>query len=108
MVEAAVVALGVAVGVLGAVPPALLFEQALRKARPVSVAAGLAGIMVSFVMLSVAVFVVWLTSRKDVLVFGTAEASSFLLVWVVEALRAWRGAQQGVAPRERNRGESTR
>lgn len=93
MVEAAVVALGVAVGVLGAMPPALLFEQALRKVRPVSVAAGLLSIMVSFAMLSAAVFVVWLASCKDVLVFGAAEASSFLLVWVVEAARAWRDAQ---------------
>ena len=108
MVEAPVVAMGVAIGLLGAVPPAFLFEQALRKVRPVSVATGLASIMVSFVMLSVAVFAVWIASRKDVLAFGTAEAASFLLVWVIEAWRGWRDAQRGTGSGERKRGESTR
>lgn len=97
MGEAAVVALGLVVGVLGAVPPAALFEQALKGTRPVSVFAGLASIMVSFAMLAAAVFVVWLVSQANVLLFGAAEAGSFLLVWAAEATRAWRDAQHGTS-----------
>ena len=97
MGEAAVVALGLAVGVLGAVPPAVLFEQALRGTRSVIVYAGLSSIMVSLAMVDVAVFVVRLVSQANVLLFGVAEAGSFLLVWVAEATRAWRDAQHGTS-----------
>lgn len=99
--------MGSVIGVIGALPPALLFELALRNDQRVNVAVGLASILISFIMLSVAVFVIWLAARGLVLPFGVAEAASFLLVWAVEAWRAWRDAQSGASPRERNRGEST-
>ena len=83
---------GSVLGLVGAFPPALLFELALRKSRPVHVAAGLVSIMVSFALLTGALIVVWLVARGDVLVFGCAEAASFLLVWACEAWRAWRDA----------------
>lgn len=86
------VVVGALAGLAGAFPPALLFELALRKARPVDVATGLAGIMVSFMLLLLALIVVRLVSRRDVLVFGCAEVASFLLVWAIEAWRAWRDA----------------
>ncbi len=82
--------MGSVIGIIGALPPAFLFELALRKDQRVNVAVGLASILISFIMLSVAVFVIWLAARELVLPFGTAEAVSFLFVWVVEAWRAWR------------------
>ncbi|MBR3157493.1 MAG: hypothetical protein IKG18_09100 [Atopobiaceae bacterium] len=95
-------------GVLGALPPALLFERALRGSRPVGVTFGLASIMLAFTVHVCSVFAVWIVSREDVLFFGAAEAISFLLVWVVEAVRAWRDAQRGAGPGERKSGESSR
>lgn len=99
--------LGALIGVIGALPAAYLFEQALRGTKSVSVAAGLASIIISFVMLSGATFAVWAITPHNVLCFGVAEAASFLLVWVVEAWRAWRDAHRAAGPGERNRGEST-
>ena len=99
--------LGALVGIVGALPPAYLFEQALKGTRSVSVAAGLASIFISFAMLSGVTFTVWATTPHNVLCFGVAEAASFLLIWVVEAWRAWRDAHRAAGPGERNRGEST-
>ena len=84
------ICVGAALGLVGSLPPAALFELALRKTRPVSVAAGFAG------------------ARTELLLFGCAEAASFLLVWAVEAWRAWRDANAPARPGERNSGESTR
>ncbi len=81
-------------GLVGALPPALLFERALRGSRPIEVASGLVSIMISFMLLSVALLIVAVVARKDVLVFGCAEVASFLLVWVIEAWRAWRDANE--------------
>ena len=102
-----VIMLGALIGIVGALPSAYLFEQALRGTRSVSVAAGLASIFISFAMLSGAIFVVWVITPHNVLCFGVAEAASFLLVWVVEAWRAWRDAHRATGAGERNRGEST-
>lgn len=102
------VAFGSVIGIVSSVPSAFLFEQALKKVRPVSVAAGLASIMVSFVMMSAAILVVKVTSPNDVLLFGVTAVASFLLLWAIEAIRAWQDAQRGASPRERKRGESTR
>lgn len=99
---------GFVFGILGALPSVVLFERALRKDRSVSVAVGLASIMVTFAVQSGSVLAVWLTSRADVLLFGAAEAVSYLFVWVVEAIRAWCDAQRGASPGERKSGESSR
>ena len=85
-----IVAMGSVLGIVGALPSAYLLERALRRDRAVSVAKGLVSIMVSFTILSVAIFVAWLAARERVLVFGVSIVASFLLVWVVEAWRAWR------------------
>ena len=85
-----IVVLGSVLGILGALPSAYLLERALRKDRAVSVAKGLASIMLSFAMLSGAIFAVWLAAREHVFVFGVSVVASFLLVWAVEAWRAWR------------------
>lgn len=108
MAEPIAIATGLIVGVIGSLAPAFLFEQALKGKQSPSVATGLAGIFVSYVMLVAAVFVVWLAAPSVVLSFGCAEVASFLLVWVVQAGRAWRAAQRSDSPRERKSGESTR
>jgi hypothetical protein len=102
------ICVGAALGLVGSLPPAALFELALRKTRPVSVAAGFVGIMASFTILVVALLAVWAVARTELLLFGCAEAASFLLVWAVEAWRAWRDANAPARPGERNSGESTR
>ena len=102
------IVVGFVFGVLGAFPAAILFERALRRSRPVSVAAGLASIFAAFAVHTCSILGVWLVSRADILLFGVAEAISFLLVWVVEAVRAWRDAQRGAGPGERKSGESSR
>ena len=45
------------VGVVGGVPAAILFEGALKRGARVSVAAGIASVMVSYLMLLVALLV---------------------------------------------------
>ncbi len=102
------VVLGSACGLIGALPSAFLLERALRKDSTPTVAGGIASIMVSFALLTCTILVAWLVSRRVVLVFGVAEVASFLLVWSIEAVRAWRDAQRGASPGERKRGEPTR
>jgi hypothetical protein len=101
------IAVGALLGVVGSVPTAYLFELALKKDRRVSVAAGLVSIMVSFALLAGALLVVWAASRESVLPFGCAEAVSLLLVWAVEAWRAWRDANAPASSGERKSGEPT-
>lgn len=102
------VVFGSFLGVVSTVPSALLFERAMGTGRPPSVAMGLASILGSFLVLAGAEYLVWTLARGDALAFGVSETASFLGVWVVEALRAWRDAQRGVAPGERKTGESAR
>lgn len=100
-------AIGIVLGLVGALPPALLFERALRKGH-VGVAAGLASIMASFMALTLSMLAVWWFARRHLLLFGCSEVGSFLLVWCIEAWRAWRDANVAVRTGERNSGESTR
>ncbi len=102
------VILGSVCGLLGALPSAVLLERALNRGHTPTVAGGIASILVSFVLLTCTMLVAWLVSRGMVLVFGVAEVASFLLVWSIEAVRAWRDAQRGASPGERKRGEPTR
>ena len=64
------ICVGAALGLVGSLPPAALFELALRKTRPVSVAAGFAGIMASFTILVVALLAVWAVARTELAVLG--------------------------------------
>ena len=99
---------GFVFGILGALPSVVLFERALRRSHPVSVAAGLVSILAALAVHTCSILVVWLMSRADVLFFGVAEVISFLLVWVVEAVRAWHDVQRDAGPGERKSGESSR
>lgn len=102
------IVMGSALGVVGALPMVVLLEQALGKRRTPTVADGLACVMITFVAMSCTILAVRVVSRDDVLLFGATEAFSFLLVWAIEAVRAWRDAQRGASPRERKSGEPTR
>ena len=79
-------------GLLGCVAPAALFERALRGDAPVSLAAGIAAVFASFMTLTVVLLVVYLVTSEHFLEFGIAMVASYLLLWVVEAARAWRAA----------------
>ena len=96
-------AAGTFVGVASCLPSAMLFERALKGSRAPSVAIGLVSMVVSFAMLVGALVVIRLVSQESVLVFGCAEAASFLMVWVVEAWRAWRSANGFSRPGERKK-----
>ncbi|QOY60764.1 hypothetical protein [Thermophilibacter immobilis] len=87
----AIVAGGIC-GLVGCVTPAVVFERALRPGTRVSMSAGIASIMVSFLVLSGVLLVVYLVTDTGLLEFGCAMVASFLLFWAVEALRAWRAA----------------
>lgn len=86
------------VGVVGCVPAAILFEGALRRGARVSVTAGIASVMVSYLMLLVALLVVYVVADgagDEFLVFACSMVALFLLFWAVEAVRAWRAANGG-------------
>ncbi len=108
MQGALAVVLGIVLGVVGALPSAVLLGWVLKEERHVSVAAGLVSTAISFATLSAALVVVWLVARELVLPFGISEATTFLLIWAVEAWRAWRDAQRSVRPGERKSGGSTK
>ena len=57
-----------------------------------SLAAGIAAVFASFMTLTVVLLVVYLVTSEHFLEFGTAMVASFLLLWGVEAARAWRAA----------------
>ena len=86
------IASGALFGLLGCVAPAALFERALRGGSEVSLAAGLAAVGASFLMLTVVLLAVYLFADAGFLEFGCALVGSFLLFWGVEAIRAWRAA----------------
>ena len=83
---------GALFGLVGCVAPAVLFERALRGSRAVSLAAGLAAVTVSFLTLTVVLLVVYTATNAGFLEFGCALVVSFLLFWGIEAIRAWRAA----------------
>ncbi|WP_078687194.1 hypothetical protein [Parafannyhessea umbonata] len=85
---------GAVCGLVGCAPTAFLFEVALKRGttQEASIARGLIAIAVSFTMLSVAVFVVYLVKREATLAFGCAVAVAFLAFWGIESVRACRDA----------------
>lgn len=95
MPHAQTILAGAVCALAGCVFPAYLFELALKGSTKVDVASGLAGILVSFVLLTLAEFAVYLVAAEEVLVFGCAMVATFLIFWSVEALRAWRAANGG-------------
>lgn len=80
---------GAACGIAGSIPPAVLLERVLKRGMRVKVAHGLASILVSFAFMSAALAVVRMVARSEILTFGVGMMASFLLLWGVEALRAW-------------------
>lgn len=83
---------GVICGCAGALPQAYLFEGALRGQESVSMARGVLSVLVSFATLTLLLLVVWLVAPEEELVFGGAMVSAYLVLWSIEAVRAWRSA----------------
>ena len=69
-----------------------VFERALKKGKRVSVGLGVASILASFLMLSLALLAVRVLAAEKVLPFGCAMVAAFLLFWAVEAVRGWMAA----------------
>lgn len=92
MGSATAVALGVLTGIAGSLAPALLFERALKGGTRVSVGAGLASIVASFLVLSAALLAVRVATSSGFVEYGCAVTATFLALWAVEAVRAWRAA----------------
>ncbi|WP_418827988.1 hypothetical protein [Paratractidigestivibacter sp.] len=104
------IAAGAFVGLTGCAFPAFLFERALKEGARVNMAAGLASIFSSFLLLSLALLAVFVAASQKLLVFGCAMVAAFLLFWAVEAIRAWKAAcaAQGPDSKGRDVSESTR
>lgn len=83
---------GIVCGIVGCLPQAFLFKRALKGNKGVRVALGLASVVASFVTLSLAILAAWVVAPGQTLAFGTVTVASFLLLWGVEAVRAWRAA----------------
>lgn len=93
---------GAACGLVGSIPPAILFEGVLKRGMRVKVARGLASILASFAFMSAALAVVRMVARDAVLVFGVAMMATFVLFWGAEALRAWAIGNEGPGSKGRN------
>lgn len=80
--------LGLALGVAGAQPAALLARRARRGIR-VSVGAGLFATLTSLMLLTVALGMGYMAMGASVLILALAMLAGFLGAWAVEAWRAW-------------------
>lgn len=97
----AYVALGIATGIAGSLPAGIPLALVMLRGRKFGVGVGLAGVAVSFALLSIAVFAVRAHQREMTLAFGAAMACSFLAVWAVGGLCALGDRPSG----HRNEGE---
>lgn len=100
MNQAFAIVLGAVCGVIGAIPSAVLFERANKRGtnHNVSVGAGLATTLVSFLLLSAAIYVAHLRARAYEAGFGIATVVAFLVVWGVESIRGLRAVQGSASP----------
>lgn len=100
MNQAFAIVIGAACGVVGTIPSVVLFERANKRGtnHSVSVGAGLASTLVSFLLLSAAIYVAHLWARAYELAFGVATVVAFLVVWGVESIRGLRAAQGSASP----------
>lgn len=86
------VILGIICGLAGALPPAYLFEVALKSNRA-NMAQGFVSLAASFVMLLTALMVVYVTIPATLISFTFALVITFLGFWTVMALRALKQAK---------------
>lgn len=93
---------GVVCALVGSLPPAVLLEGVLKQGMRARVAQGLVSILLSFGFMSVALMLVRMVSKSEILTFGVAMMASFLLFWGVEALRAWVVRRDGQGSEGRN------
>ena len=94
------IALGAVCGIVGAIPSGVLFERARKRGTKdsVSVEAGLASTMASFLFLSAAIYVAHLLMGDYDLWFGCSAVVVFLGFWGIESVKGWKAAQGPASP----------
>lgn len=94
MDAACAIVAGAVCGLAGSVPMAVPLERVFREGRQAkaSVVQGLAAVLLSFAMLSLALLVAHLAAPELTLAFGCAMMVAYLLFWAYESLRAWKDA----------------
>ena len=90
------IALGAVCGIVGAIPSGVLFERGTKDS--VSVEAGLASTMASFLFLSAAIYVAHLLMGDYDLWFGCSAVVVFLGFWGIESVKGWKAAQGPASP----------
>ncbi len=97
MPELSTILAGTICAAIGSLFPAILFEKALKEGirAKVNMALGLASIFSSFALLTAAQLAVYRFASEKFFAFSCAMVASFLLIWAVEAVRAWRVANSG-------------
>lgn len=97
MPELSTILAGAVCAIIGSLFPAILFEKALKEGirAKVNMALGLASIFSSFVLLTAAQLAVYRFASEKFFAFSCAMVASFLLIWAVEAARAWKAANAG-------------
>ncbi len=83
---------GIVCGLIGTAYPFALFVAAIKdgKNSSVNMASGLASILSSFLLLSLAELLVFSVAADQAMAFFLAMLMSFLLVWAGGAVWAWR------------------
>lgn len=82
------VAAGVAIALIGSCPVIWPLELGLRHDRRASIALGLVGVLVSFVMSSALLLAASMLLADDFAVGGVAYVAALTVLWLVEAIRA--------------------
>lgn len=81
---------GVAFGILGSIPGGWLAHGTIKHQRRYGIGQGLASVLVSMVLLTMALGGCWILSRDRFVPFACALLVAFTAIWVYEAARAWR------------------
>ena len=93
------IASGIAAGLIGSLPPALMLERVLAgKPVPHPVPVGIA-ILVPLVLMCVSALLVRQFCATMLATFALAMIATLIVVWAIEAVRACLDAQRGTAAR---------
>ena len=94
------VVLGVIVGLIGALPPALLLERVIAGKAVPSFASAIAAILGPLVLMCVALLLMRFFCATMLLSFALPIIVVLVVVWAVEGVRAWMAFRHD-APEER-------
>ena len=94
------VVLGVIVGLIGALPPAIVLERVISGKAAPSFASALTAILVPLVLMCVSLLLVRFFCATMLLSFALPIIFVLIIVWAVEGVRAWMAFRYD-APEER-------